>query len=247
MKDGKIVELLGVNYPAGRDGAPSDIALAAKQRLDALLKDGTEVSIFQSFNAKTGRANRMGHVLAHLARKQDDLWINGELVDGGFARVLTTASNPEMAEQLYALEQQARATGKGLWNSSSPVRLMTVDEIERASPGGDIFVIEGTVNRAATSNNNLYLNFGSDWKKDFTVQITPALRKALARKGIDAMALGGQRLRVRGWVRSWNGPFMELEAPERLEIVGDAAASEIPASPMPEEPPAPPTTLRQNP
>lgn len=235
MKDGKIVRLLGLGYPlpAGEDIDMSMVA--AKERLETLLPESTEVMLYQKRQvgeAKRGRVNRMGHMLAHLVKKDNAEWINGTLAGEGLAWVATDAANPEMADQLYALENKARKDGNGLWAKGSANGLLSPDTAGQGE--GQFRVVEGTVNRAATSKNNLYLNFGADMRKDFTVMISADLRRQLSRKGVDAMALSGKTIRVRGWLRNWNGPFLEMETPERLEIV---AAS----GPSTEPPPEPST------
>ncbi len=217
MNDGQIVRLLGLDYPFITGGEPNNTAVAAKAYLENKLPKGTEVMLYQTRNQKAGRINRMGHTLAHLALKTNEEWINGDLVADGFAYAVTDATNPEMADQLYKLEDKARAVQKGLWMKASPFGLLTPDTA--ALGDGAFRVVEGTVNRSGTGNNNLFLNFGEDRNKDFTVQVTPAIRKKLAHSGIDPMSLAGQKIRVRGWIRLWNGPFMELETPERLEIL----------------------------
>lgn len=240
MKDGKIVRLLGIEYPfmAGDpDGGPM---IMAKARLEKLLPEGTDVMLYQNKNRENGRINRMGHVLSHLVVKEkraaespeipaEDFpgaWINGMLVREGLAMAVTDFTNPWMAAQLYALEDKARSEQKGLWGSESPFGLLNPDNA--AEGNGTFRVVEGTVNRAASSKNNVYLNFGTDMKKDFTVMITPALRKILVRRGIEAMSLGGQKIRVRGWLREWNGPFMELETAERIEVLSTVPSTELP-------------------
>ncbi len=244
MKDGKIIRLLGIDYPFMAGDMEGGPALPAKARLEKLLSEGTDVMLYQNKNREAGRLNRMGHVLAHLVIKEKGIskspeipaedfpgaWINGMLVREGLAWTMTDATNPQMATQLYALEDKARKDGKGLWGEQSPFKLLTP---ENAAQGNGTFrVVEGTVNRAASSKNNLYLNFGSDMKKDFTVMLSPALRKALARKGVEPMGLGGQKVRVRGWLREWNGPFIELETIERIEIL----STELPTEPSTSSP-----------
>jgi micrococcal nuclease len=217
MKDGKIIRLLGMEYPADESEAIADEVLAAKNRLAALLPENTEVMLYQSFNSKTGRMNRMGHTLAHLVGKKDERWINGSLIAEGYGWAITDADNPDMADQLYALEAKARTAKLGLWQDNSVYSLLSPENAGNAE--GKFRIVEGRVNRAASMRNKLYLNFGNDWRKDFTVMITPQMRKALARQQVDPINLAGQTVRVRGWIRNWNGPFMELETPERLEIV----------------------------
>jgi endonuclease YncB( thermonuclease family) len=230
LKDGKIVRILGIDYPsaAGADTGPAKIA--AKDRLSDLLSEGSEIVLYQSFNTKTGRENRMGHVLAHLALKEDGRWINGTLIAEGLGWVVTDRSNPEMAAELYALEETARAEKRGLWSDKLLYGVLPADRAEEGL--GTFRLVEGTVTRAATSRNNLYLNFGNDMKTDFTVMISPSLRKTLARRGIDPLGLAGKQVRVRGWLRSWNGPFMQIETAERLQILSTAQSTDSPTEPL---------------
>ncbi len=216
LSDGKIVRLTGFDYPFIHGKQDGGAVVAAKLFLEDLLPKGTELQLYQTRDQKIPRIDRMGHSIAHIVRKKDGTWINGMLVRKGMAWAAPDAAAPDMAPALYTQEILARKEESGLWGKDSAFPLLTPDN---AGEGEGAFrVVEGVVNRAATSRNNLYLNFGEDWKKDFTVMITPAQRRQMARSGIDPMALGGQRVRVRGWIRAWNGPFMELETPVWLEI-----------------------------
>ena len=243
MTDGKIVRLLGIDYPFMTGDAEGGPSILGKAALEQLLPRNKEVLLYQNKSRENGRLNRMGHSLAHLVIKDRGEWVNGALVARGVAWTATDATNPAMAEQFYKLEDAARKDGKGLWSKNSPFGLLTPDTA--AQGNGAFRVIEGTVNRAATSKNNLYLNFGTDWKKDFTVMVTPAIRKALAKHGVDAMSLTGKKIRVRGWLREWNGPFLELETPERLEVLS-TTPSTVPSTEPVENPPlAPPRATGQ--
>lgn len=244
MTDGKIVRLLGIDYPFMAGDAEGGPAILGKAALELFLPKGKEVLLYQNKSRQNGRLNRMGHSLAHLVIKDRGEWVNGALIARGVAWAATDATNPAMAAQLYALEDAARKAQKGLWSKDSPFGLLT--PATAAQGNGTFRVIEGTVNRAATSKNNLYLNFGNDWRKDFTVMVTPAIRKGLAKKGIDAMSLAGRKIRVRGWLREWNGPFMELETPERLEVlISTAPSPALSTEPVDEMPPAQPRAAGQ--
>jgi micrococcal nuclease len=247
MKDGKIIRLLGLGYPLPTGEDIDNSTIAAKERLEALLPEATEVMLYQKRQvgeAKRGRVNRMGHLLAHLVKKENEEWINGTIASEGLAWIVTDTANPEMADQLYAFETKARKEAKGLWAKDSAHGLLTADTAAQGE--GQFRVVEGTVNRAATSKNNLYLNFGTDMRKDFTVMVSADLRRQLSRKEVDAMSLAGKTIRVRGWLRNWNGPFMELETPERLEIVTTSGPSTEPppepsTEPVEKEQPKPQT------
>lgn len=234
LKDGKIIRLLGLEFPLDTALEESEEPFMAKQRLENLLPDGTEVMVYQrraqSNDTKRGRVNRMGHLLAHVVRKDNEQWINGALVADGLAWVMTDAANPELTDQLYTLENKARKSGKNIWSKESVNGLLNADTAIKGD--GQYRVVEAKVLRSATAKNNLYLNFGKDWRDDFTVMLSPSLRKTLARRGTDPMSLSGKTIRVRGWIRNWNGPYMELETAERLEIV----AASGPSTEQPTEP-----------
>lgn len=224
LSDGRIVRLSGVFYPWGTKEIGTEdreSLLLGFNALQTLLPKGAEVQLYQTRQQQRGRTNRMGHTLAHVVIKSTNIWINGTLVARGLAYALNDAQTPEMMAPLYGLERQARDGGLGLWVKDGETGLLTP---ETAMDGvGTLRVVEGQVITAASRGNMLYLNFGDDWKKDFTVQITPTIRKALLRAGFDPLSLNGQTVRVRGWIRNWNGPFMELSTAMNLEVVSGQA------------------------
>lgn len=216
LKDGKIIRLSSLDIPGFVYPEPSEHSLASKEALEKLLPEGTEILLYQTVKPKVGRENRMGQLLAHIETKTDHIWVQGYMIAHGFARTAPTARNFELSEAMYALEKTARDEQKGLWADDSYPVLPDTDAIQA---NGTFAVIEGTVQRTASVRNDVYLNFGADWRKDFTIQIKPAVRKLLVREGIDPLALNGVPVRVRGWVREYNGPLIELNHPASLEIL----------------------------
>ena len=81
-------------------------------------------------------------------------------------------------------------------------------------------IVEGEVVDAAVVRGRAYLNFGADWREDFTVTVAPKDRRAFENAGLDLESLAGRIVRVRGWLDSYNGPQIVLTHPEQLEIVG---------------------------
>jgi micrococcal nuclease len=61
--------------------------------------------------------DRYGRLLAYVYRAQDDLFVNGRLVDAGAARTLPIAPNTAHASQLSDLQHAARVAGRGLWTA----------------------------------------------------------------------------------------------------------------------------------
>jgi len=64
-----------------------------------------------------------------------------------------------------------------------------------------------------------YINFGDDWKRDFTVAISSKYKVNF--KGLDwkFLSLENKWIRIRGQLRTYNGPYMELYFPEQIEFL----------------------------
>ena len=84
---------------------------------------------------------------------------------------------------------------------------------------GERVRIEGRVLDAAVVRGRVYLNYGADWRSDFTVTLAPKVRRAFEAEGLDPEAYEGRTLRVRGWLKSFNGPMIEVTHPEQIELL----------------------------
>ncbi len=214
-KDDRIFRLAGLDLPGQTSYDATDNAIKAKEHLSKLI-EGEKIRLYQTKTPDKGRLNGMGHHLVHVALVKDGLWIQGELLKQGMARVRTTESSPEMAEQMYEAEQQGRADHKGLWQEARYALLTP----ETASDAAKAFqIVEGTIVNTAIIKNRIYLNFGQNWKTDFTVSVPPGKRKAFAKNGYNPLEWNGKKVRVRGWLDSYNGPYIEIDHPEAIEFL----------------------------
>ncbi len=66
-----------------------------------------------------------------------------------------------------------------------------------------------------------YLNFGDDWRTDFTISIAPKSVRLFKAAGIELGTYEGRSVRVRGWLKSFNGPMIEATHPEQIEVLGE--------------------------
>jgi endonuclease YncB( thermonuclease family) len=217
LADGREVRLVGIQapkLPLGRPGFPTwPLAPEAQRALAALVLD-RDVQIGIGGRER----DRHGRVLAHLFRAHDGLWVQGEMLSRGLARVYTFADNRALAAELYARERAARTAKRGIW------ALDAYDILpgEAAEGALDRFaLVEGTVRAVGEARGSVYLNFGADWKRDFTAVIRPEALRVFTMEGIEPAAYEGRRIRVRGWVESWNGPMIEVTHPEQIEEVSE--------------------------
>jgi hypothetical protein len=219
---GDIYSLTGLDIPDDNDTAPK-----TQKRL-AELTEGKKCTLYQTRSEKIGRLNRMNQIVAHFTCGKNDEWIQGTLIAEGLARVRTTPENEDQAAAMLALEQQARDKKIGLWALPMNAVLTPVNAAQRMNSFG---IIQGKVYAASQNRNAIFLNFTADWKTDFSIGIPSTLRKDFSKLRIDPMSLKGKTVRVRGWIRSYNGPYIELDHAEQLEILSDKSA---PATPDPQ-------------
>lgn len=214
LDNGREVRLVGIQapkLPLGRRGfAEWPLARAAKAKLESLTLQRAVTLHYGG-----ARDDRHGRLLAHLVGSEQSHWAQGELLKAGLARVYTFADNRALAADMLALEQAARAARRGIW-AHPFYRIRSPEETSRDIETFQI--VEGRVVQAATVKDRLYLNFGADFRSDFTIAI-PRRDLKLFGRGFDIAALEGKTVRVRGWLRSVNGPMIEANHPEQIEVL----------------------------
>ena len=217
LKDGTIVRLASVYTPDFHIWDDAVYAQKAFQYLQKALPENTDVQFYQSKNKKWGQENRMGHKLGHLVIKQDQQWVQGALLARGLAFVKTIPKSTDLLSEMSLIEDKARNKNLGMWAKDSPYRILTVEETSNRI--GDYAIIEGVVQKVAVVRNTIYLNFGSNWKTDFTIMIPSSLRRDFAKENIQLMSLANKSIRVRGNLRKYNGPLIELDNTANLQII----------------------------
>ena len=124
---------------------------------------------------------------------------------------------------LLRLEAEATAAQRGLWR-------LALYKAKRANEPGQLLryrstfqIVEGVVARVAPGRSAVYLNFGSNWKRDFTAKFgRPALRRANI--SLNALKrLTNRTVRIRGWIEKRNGPLITVWRPEQIELLSQAA------------------------
>ena len=140
------------------------------------------------------------------------------MVSSGWARVSSYPDNRRGVADLLLMERRARLERRGLW-SLPAFRVRNPDE---TWDDIDSFqIVEGRVVAIATVRGRTYLNFGRDWRRDFTLSASGKVRRLFAKAGLDLEALERRRVRARGWITLRNGPMIEISHPEQLEVLGE--------------------------
>lgn len=216
LADGREVRLVGIQAPklplGRRNFRKWPLADRAKAELEALVL-GREVTL--AYGGR--RVDRHGRQLAHLALA-DGSWVQHILLSRGLARVYSFPDNRARVAEMLAAERAARAGRAGIW--AHPFYAIRSPEA-LAHDIGSFQIVEGQVLDAARVRGTVYLNFGADWRTDFTIVVRRASLKAFEEAGFDPLALKGRFVRIRGWLDKRNGPMIAATHPEQIEVLGE--------------------------
>lgn len=210
------VRLGGIEVPQlalGRPGMRSwPLAEKARQAL-AALAEGRRVRLLLG----TRPTDRYGRLVAQVFR-EDGLWLQGEMLRRGLARVHTFVDTRARAAEMLAMEKAARSARRGIW----ALRFYAVRSPDDAARWLHSFqLVEGRITGTARRKGWTFLNFGADWRTDFTVAVERQALPLFAAARIDPLHLDGKRVRVRGWVKDYRGPMIEVTHPEQIEVLAD--------------------------
>lgn len=224
LDDGSEVRLVGLQapkLPLGRpDFEPWPLATEAKVALEAIVLGET---VRLSFGGL--RMDRHGRHLAHLHLAGNGAgdgagggrqWVQGAMLRQGWARVYSFADNRALVPEMLALEAAARADRRGIW--ADP--FYAIRRVEETPRHLDTYqLVEARVLEANAVRGRIYLNFGMDWRSDFTIAIDRKDRRLFEADGFDPLALEGRLIRARGWIAQRNGPMLKVTHPEQIEVL----------------------------
>ncbi len=223
----KLIDIGTATVAGVRDGRTLLLADGRELRLAAIevtgnsrdllqhLVDGHSIRLEQLGNAP----DRYGRLIAFVYAENAEQSVQQAMVAQGQARVSGRIGNKACADMLLGAEKTARKARRGIWADPNfaPLRPENVTRIGAAR--GQFALVEGKVLSVRESGATIYLNFGRRWTRDFTVTILKRHRREFAAAGIDPKQLEGRPIRVRGWIEQRNGPVIEANAPEQIELV----------------------------
>ncbi len=204
--EGSEIRLAGV-LAAGAGGETLSDAqgIAARTRLAEALQTGP-LNL-----AEVGR-DRYGRILGHVFAR--DAPVARTLLRAGALRVAPDPQSGPCVSMFLEAEGEARSAraghwGDGIFNVFSPEKIR--------GRLGSFQIVEGIVVSAAQVKGRVFINFGADYRTDFTVTVAPTDMQPFRAAKFDVKALAGKR--VRGWVELYNGTEMEIATPGAIEII----------------------------
>lgn len=228
LDDGRLVILDGILPPGPAD---DDDKLAA-DRLAAASKAFL-------LNAAVGRAitfqpllgdgaapleDRWGRIPADVALAADGggdgdgAWLQGRMLAEGLARVdACPRGDGDRLARLRAAEASARAARRGVWALAAYWPRSPRTQLKT----GIFVTVEGAPVAAGGGRRQRYLNFGADWREDFTLAAPGPVLSDLDAAGLGFDGLVGRNLRMRGWLTYWNGPLIRIACPQQIEVLSE--------------------------
>lgn len=211
LTSGLIVRLAGIVAPSRGD----PFGREARDGLSTLVQ-GRQVRLSYGGDPRDRYDRALAQLHTLSPDGDEDLWVQDALVRLGLARVYTWPDEQIDAETLYASEVLSRVQAQGLW-ADSAYAVRGPEPNALAQFVDSLQLVEGIVTSTADVRGRAYLNFGADYRSDFTVAVAKKHRKRF--KESDPVSLEGARVRVRGWVELVNGPMIWASHPARIEIL----------------------------
>lgn len=213
LTDGRSVRLAGV-----------EVSQSAAAHFEGLV--GQRVTLRYG----DARIDRYGRVLAFVMLQEGGS-LQERLIEDGAARVAPSRDMRLCAGRLLDAEARARRAGRGIWNDPAYAVRQADDIAALERLEGGYQLAEGVVKAVSNVRGRIYINFGEDWREDFTVTVAPADAKLFkgepwARLVGKNPELAGTKIRVRGYIARYYGPGITVTVPEQIELLDPAMADE---------------------
>ncbi len=195
-------------WPEGSAYASWPHAVWARDKLERTVK-GKTVGLFCEGETTSFDDRKIAHIQLPTGE-----WIQDILVKQGAAYVFPRSTHQSGLERLYAAEDTARGQSIGIWQTT---KIVSADGEDIRT--GWFQIVRGTVLNVASVGGKTFLNFGTDWRRDFTAEIPASALRAFKKAGVDASSFQSKHVEVRGWVTWKGGPHIMLEGPGQLRTV----------------------------
>lgn len=109
------VRIIGVDAPETRKSERKEIGYYGEEA-KAYLRDLLQ-NKWVSLVSDVDSLDRFGRTLSYVYL-EDETFVNAELIENGYASILTIPPNVKYADLFLKLQKQAREGNKGLWNKN---------------------------------------------------------------------------------------------------------------------------------
>ncbi len=217
LADGRVITLAGVEAPQPPLDQATDVpwppAAAAKDVLEQVV-GGRAVSV----SLAAGEPDRYGRWRAQVF--VDGAWVQERLVAAGWARVHPYPTDPPCVFSLLESEQTARQANLGLW-ATGPYKVLDALGASLERRNGLYELVEGRVRSVGHGRTMIFLDFGYDYRRDFTIMVPAKVAERFEAAGVPLDGLKGRPVRVRGVIEESGGPAIRVYDPAEIEVLDD--------------------------
>ncbi|MCF7873313.1 MAG: thermonuclease family protein [Candidatus Omnitrophica bacterium] len=215
LSTGESLRYIGIDTPESRIKKgnqfvydPQPFAIEATQ-LNKELVEGKSVRIEFDIDKKDRYGRLLGYCFV------GDTFVNEKLTEEGYAVLYTYPPNIRYVDLLVQAQKKARQNNRGIWGVYK-----TINHKQAGNYINQIRTVRGRVLNTYQSNNCTYLNFGSDYKTDFTVVIFNNTLDYFHNEKINPVSFyKGKMIEVSGRIREYNGPEIIVNSPEEIRII----------------------------
>ncbi len=204
LKDQRLFRLVDIDVPAR--GA---LAAQARATLAALI-EGQALTVKFAGNPQDRHGRLLGELYA------GDVWVQGELLRRGLARVAGTADNRIGLTDMLALERLARRYRRGLWRDPG---YAIAPAAEAGRHAGSFALVTGTVAHVVANASGILLVFGADQHSGLVLTMAREVVKLCRAAGFDPAALAGTSVLTRGYIDGTRRPTIAIAFPEQIELL----------------------------
>ncbi|MDP2940398.1 MAG: thermonuclease family protein [Candidatus Omnitrophota bacterium] len=142
-----------------------------------------------------------------------ETFVNAKLLEEGLSLIYTRPPNIKYVNLFVKLQKQARENKKGFWREVKIVPAQLADKFI-----GSFKTVEGKVKNTSISDKAIHLNFGKDYKNDFSAVI---FKQDLTLFDTDTLVKNnfyrGKKLRITGFIKDYQGPEIIVNHPSQIE------------------------------
>ncbi len=211
LSDGREIRYIGIDAPETGGNRPAEYGGDRAADANEKLIDSKEIRLELDRELK----DHYGRTLAYVY--VGDEMVNREMVRSGVALAVPYPPNLKYEMELFEAMDEARRARRGLW--AEPNRWMvSVDEAARYI--GESKTVVGRVTSTGAVGAGVFLNFGPDYKTDFTAFIPRDDLGYFSGAGIvnPADHYRGKTLEITGSIYERNGPSITLRHPHQIYV-----------------------------
>lgn len=212
--DNKKIRLLNINTTetAKKNKSSEKYSVEAKNKLKELI-DNKEITLTYDKEKK----DKYNRYLAYVYLK-DGTFVNAEMLKSGLAHLYSFPNNIAKYEELKKAENIARNQNLNLWsdtrwqvqnaNSQKPIEKFRFGKYQ---------MFKGKILNLVQVNDKIYLNFGNNWRTDFSVEIKTKDLKYFNFNPLEYYK--NKTVIVRGILIPVNGGLINVTHSQQIEII----------------------------